>query len=63
METIHVDKKFIVDLAKQISELNDKMETLEILSNRKIMNSLKKSKQQIKKRDFANWNDLQNYSD
>lgn len=58
METITIDKKIIFDLAKQISDLNDKMETLELINNPEVMGSLKKSKEQIKNREFANWDEL-----
>ena len=58
METITVDKKIIFDLAKQISDLNDKMETLELMSNSELMDSLKKSKEQIKNREFVDWDEL-----
>ena len=58
METITIDKQIIFDLSKQISELNDKMETLEIISNPEIMESLKKSKEQIINGELVDFNDL-----
>ena len=58
METITIDKQIIFDLSKQISELNDKMETLEIISNPEIMESLKKSKEQIINGELVGFNEL-----
>jgi uncharacterized membrane protein (DUF106 family) len=58
MDTVIVDRNIILDLAKRIEELNDKMESLELSSNPKIMESLEKSEEEIKNRDFANWNEL-----
>ena len=58
METITIDKQIIFDLSKQISELNDKMETLEIISNPEIMDSLKKSKEQIINGELVDFDEL-----
>ena len=58
METISVDKKFIFSLAEQISELNDKMETLEIMSDPEVMESLKKSKEQITNGELVDFDEL-----
>jgi hypothetical protein len=58
METMTIDKKIFTDLVMQVNELNDQMESLEIMSNPEIMKSLKKSEEQIKNRDFADWNEL-----
>ena len=58
METITIDKQIIFDLAKQISELNDKMETLEIISNPEIMESLKKSREQIIDGELVDFDEL-----
>ena len=53
-----IDKKFIFDLAEQISKLNDKMETLEIMSDPEIMESLKRSKEQIINGDLVDFDEL-----
>jgi hypothetical protein len=58
MEMINVDKKVIVDLVRLSEELNDKLESLELASDPELMNSLEKSKEEIKKREFSNWNEL-----
>lgn len=62
METITIDRKIIVELAKLASELEDRIESLELASDPEFMESLKRSEEQIKKRDFANWNELQDSS-
>ena len=53
METITIDKKVFLDLAKGIEEINDKIESLELSSDPEIMESLRKSKEQIKKGEFV----------
>ena len=49
METITVDRKIILDLAKGIEDLNNKIESLELSSDPKFMESLRESKEQILK--------------
>jgi hypothetical protein len=58
MEQIKVDRKVIMDLAKRLADINDRIESLILASDPKFMESLKKSKDQIKKREFANWDEL-----
>ncbi len=58
MSTITIDRKVIIDLARGIEELNNKMESLELSSNPEFMESLKKSKEQIKRGELVDFNDL-----
>ena len=58
METINVDKQIIFDLSNMIEEIQLKLESLELMNNPKVMESLKRSEEQIKNREFANWNEL-----
>lgn len=58
MEQITVNRECILDMAKLIEELRNKLESLELASDPEFMDSLNKSKEQIKKRDFGNWNEL-----
>ena len=58
METINISKEAIVDLAKLTNEINDRVESLELMSDKEFMESFRKSKEQIEKRKFANWNEL-----
>ena len=58
METIEINKKAIEDLIRLANELNDKIESLELIGDRGFMQSYKKAKDQIKKREFDNWNEL-----
>lgn len=58
METITIDKKMIVDLAKLAEEMQLRIESLELMNDPEVMSSLKKSKEQIKNREFADWNEL-----
>lgn len=57
METkVLVKASAIADLVRLASEINDRVESIELMGNKTFTNSLKKSKEQIKKRDFADWN-------
>ena len=55
-ETISVRKKAILDLVKVKEEFDSIIESLELMSDKEFMNSYKKSKEQIKNREFADWN-------
>jgi len=48
----------IAELARLTGEVNDRVESLELMSDEKFMSSLKNAKEQIKKREFVNWNAL-----
>ena len=58
MEEITIDKRVIEDLSRLTNEINDRVESLELMSNKKFMASLKKSDKQVKKREFADWDAL-----
>ncbi len=58
METINVNKQAIVDLVRLKEEFELIVESLEIMSNPEVMESLEKSEEQIKNREFANFNEL-----
>ena len=56
--TITIKKSEIAELAKLTNEINERIECLELMSDGKFMKSFKKSKEQVKKRDFSDWNAL-----
>ncbi len=58
METVTISKKDIIVLAKLAAELEDRLESLELMSNPEVMEAHRKAKEQIKKREFANWDEL-----
>ena len=58
-DTITIDKKILKDM---IEEFQLMKESLELMQDEEVMESLKRSKEQIKNRDFADWNELQNNS-
>lgn len=57
-DTICIRKDAILDLVKVKEEFDSIVESLELISNNEFMDSYKKAKEQIKKREFVNWNDL-----
>ena len=56
--TISVRKDAIMDLIRVKNEFDSIVESLELMSDSEFMGSYKKSKEQIKKRDFAECNKL-----
>ena len=58
VQTINVSKEAILDLVKVKEEFDAIVESLELMSDKEFMISYKKSKEQIKKREFADWNEL-----
>ena len=57
-DEICVDKKVIADMTRLLEEMRDRLESLELASDPEVMESLKKSEEQIKKREFADWDEL-----
>ena len=57
-ETIAVNKQAISDLIRVKEEFDSIVESIELMSNKKFMDSYKKAKEHIKNRDFADWNEL-----
>lgn len=57
-ETLTINRKAIVDLMKVKEEFDSIIESIELMNNKGFMKSYKKAKEQIKKRDFADWNAL-----
>ena len=58
MENICIDKSAIEDLVRLTNEMNDRVESLLLMSDEKFMKSFKKAKEQIKEREFIDWNAL-----
>lgn len=57
-DTINVNKQALIDLMILKEKFNGIVESLEIMSNHEFMESYKKSKEQIEKRDFEDWDEL-----
>jgi len=58
METLTVDKKAIVDLAKLMDEMQDRIESLELMGDSAFMKSLKQSDKEIENREFVDFDGL-----
>jgi len=58
METVTIDKRAFIELMKLKEELDLIMESIELSNNKEFMESLEKSEEQIKNREFANWDEL-----
>jgi|TARA_B100000315_G_C14334120_1_gene476596 hypothetical protein len=56
--TISVNKQAIVDLLKVKEEFDAIVESLELMGDKEFMDSYKKAKEQIKNKDFVDWNEL-----
>lgn len=57
-KTVEIDAKAFEDLMRIREEFDTVMESLELMKNKEFMESYKKSKAQIKRREFADWNAL-----
>lgn len=58
METAVINKKAISDLVKVKEEFDTIVESIELMGNKEFMGSYKKAKEQIKKREFEDWDAL-----
>ena len=58
MESITIDRKAIADLVRIKEEFDLIVESLEIASNPEIMESLRKSKEQIKRGELVDFDKL-----
>ena len=56
--TVSVRKDALVDLIRVKEEFNSIIESLELMGDEEFMASLKKSGEQVKNREFADWNAL-----
>lgn len=57
-ETILIKREAVEDLMKIKEEFDAVVESIELMSDSEFMNSYKKVKEQVKKREFADWNAL-----
>jgi len=58
METVVVNKQVVEDLIKVKDEFDSIVESIELMSNPQFMKSYNRAKDQIKKRDFDEWDKL-----
>ncbi|MDP3733648.1 MAG: hypothetical protein Q8R37_00295 [Nanoarchaeota archaeon] len=56
--TVAVNRDAILDLVRVKDEFDSIVESLELMSNPGFMASYKKSREQVEKRDFADWDEL-----
>ncbi len=58
METITVDRKALTDLIRLKEEFELIVESLELINDKEFIESHKRAKEQIKKRQLKEWNEL-----
>ena len=58
METVEINKEAIDDLIRLKEDFDSIIESLELMGDKEFMKSYKKSREEVKKRDFADWNEL-----
>jgi len=56
--TVTVNREAILDLVRVKDEFDSIVESLELMSNPDFMVSYKKSREQVKNRDFVDWDAL-----
>lgn len=59
-KSITIDRKALIDLIKLREELDLIVESIELASDPELMESLKRSKEQIEKGELVDWDELQN---
>ena len=57
-ERVNINKQAVVDLVRVKDEFDSIVESIELMSDKEFMDSYKKSKQQVKKREFVDVNEL-----
>lgn len=57
-ETVEVNKKAIKDLVRVKEEFDAIIESIELISDKTFMASYEKAQEQIKKREFDDWDGL-----
>ena len=57
-KTITVSREVFADLMRIKGEFDAVMESLELMENTEFMESYEKAKEEIKKREFVDWNEL-----
>ena len=57
-KTISLDKEMFKDIMRVKEEFDSVMESIELMSNEEFMKSYKDAKEEIKDRDFADWDEL-----
>lgn len=58
METVQINKQAILDLVRIKEDFDTIIESLELMSDKEFMESYNKSKEQIKKKEFEDWDAL-----
>jgi len=58
MESVNINKNAIIDLLKLKENFDSIIESLELANDEEFMESYKKSKKQIKGKEFADWDEL-----
>ena len=56
--TITVNKEAIMDLLRLKENFDDIIESLELMADKEFMESYQRAKEQIKNREFVDWNEL-----
>jgi hypothetical protein len=62
-KTITIDRKAFANVMELKEELDLALESIELMSDPEVMEGHRRAKEQIKNREFANWDDLQNQPD
>ena len=57
-KTVTINREAFGDLMRIKEEFDTVMESLELMANEEFMESYKKAKEEIKNRDFVDWNEL-----
>ena len=57
-KTVQINQEALEDLLRIKDEFDTVVESIELMGNKEFMESYKKAKEEIRKRDFVDWNAL-----
>lgn len=57
-KTVQINQEALEDLLRIKDEFDTVVESIELMGNKNFMESYKKAKEEIRKRDFVDWNAL-----
>lgn len=57
-QTVMINRQAIIDLVKVKEDFDSIIESIELMGNKEFMDSYGKSKEQVKRREFVDWNAL-----
>ena len=58
METVKINKEALAESVKLTNEVNDRVESLQLMGDQEIVEGHNKAKKEIEERDLGEWDEL-----